>query len=114
MKTKIEGERREIFSTISASDSESRMDVSYLLGKPLHCMEGERERGGLSFVFAETSLLSRHFACCLKSSQSEMLSPSQRGRLDAGPHVLVPGSPPDLLWRLKGMGTLPGPASSLS
>lgn len=41
--------------------------------------EIERERKeGSSFVFAETSLLSRHFACYLKSSQGKTLSPSQR------------------------------------
>lgn len=60
------------------------MDLSYLLGKPLHCTEGEREKKeGLSFVFAETLLLSRHLACCLKSSQGKMPSLSQRGRPDA-------------------------------
>lgn len=45
---------------------------------------GEREKGGPFFVFAEMSLLSRHFACYLESSQSEMLSPSQREHPDAG------------------------------
>lgn len=59
------------------------MDLKDLSGKPLHCTEGEREKErerkeGSFFVFAETSLLSRHFACYLKSSQGKMLSPSQR------------------------------------
>ena len=59
-------------------------DLRCLPGKPSHCMEVEREKGGPFFVFAEMSLLSRHFACYLESSQSKMLSPSQREHPDAG------------------------------
>lgn len=105
-----ERERKEIFEIISGSDFESRVDLSYLLGKPLHCTEGERKKEGPSFVFAETSWLGRHFACYLKSTQGKMPSPSQRGRPDAGPHVLVPGSPSKSPLETKGAKDLPRPS----
>lgn len=84
-KDKIERERRTISQIISASDLGGRGILDVFLGSLLIVQRWrEREKGGPSFVFAEMSLLSRHFACCLESSQSKMLSPSQRGHPDAG------------------------------
>lgn len=58
--------------------------LAIFLGSLFIAQREREQKEGPSFVFAETSLLSGHLARCLKSSQGETPSPSQRGCLDAG------------------------------
>lgn len=109
-----EGGRKEIFETISVSDFKSQVDLSYLLGKPLHRTEGERERKKKALPL----FLLRHRCWADILLLFEIFSGRDRALLRGDvqmpdPRVLVPGSPPDRPWTLKGTRTLPGPAGGL-